>query len=76
MSIYNEVNEAIWRARHKHSNRGPSLIILMGYDAYSDYMQHRPPHEGCPMAVGEVPPIQGHRVIQADIVGYMICHGV
>ena len=75
MSIYNELNAAIYQARHKHSNRGYPLIILMGYDAYSDYMQDRPPHEWCTMAVGEAPSIQGYRVIQADIVGYMLCRG-
>lgn len=75
MSIYNELNEAIWQARRKHSNPDLSLIILMGYDTYSAYMQDRPPHEWCSMVVDEVPTIQGCRVIEADIAGYMICRG-
>lgn len=76
MSIYNEVNGAIYQARRTASNRGHNLIILMGYDTYSAYMQDRPPHEWCTTSSGETPAIQGYRVIQADIVGYMICRGV
>ena len=76
MSIYNEVNESIYQARRKHSDRGRDLIILMGYATYDAYMQDRPPHEWCSMTVSEMPSIQGYRVIQADIVGYMICRGV
>ena len=75
MSIYNEVNEAIYQARRTPSNRGHNLIILMGYDTYSAYMQDRPPHEWCTLPDGEMPPIQGYRVIQADIAGCMICRG-
>lgn len=75
MSVYTEVNEAVWAARNQHRSRGLELLILMDSHTFHAYLNDAPAG-----VVWElVPPphltIQGYRVIRADIKGYMICRG-
>lgn len=75
MSIYTEVNEAVYRARQKFANRGISLLVLMDPPTLYAYMESMEWPGTGGSGPGVHPTVQGYQVVRSDIKGYMVCRG-